>query len=63
MKKIHFSDLVITIALNTKIKKVNKKILSLSGLLKKTDYDAKMLEIHEKYFTIFVLNLRVTYLM
>ena len=63
MKKIHFGDLVITTVLNTKIKKVDKKILGLSGLLKKTDYDAKMLEIHEKYFTIFVLNLRVTYLM
>ena len=37
--------------LNTKIKVVDSKILDLSGLVKKTDYDAKISEIEGKYFT------------
>ena len=37
--------------LNTKIKVVDSKILDLSGLVRKTDYDAKISEIDGKYFT------------
>ena len=37
--------------LNTKIKVVDTKILDLSGLVRKTDYDAKISEIEGKYFT------------
>ena len=41
---------------NTKIKEVGNKILYLSGLVNKIDYDAKILEIEEKYFTTFDYN-------
>ena len=37
--------------LQEKIKEVDTKISSLGGLVEKTDYDAKMLEIEGKYFT------------
>ena len=37
--------------LNTKIKVVDSKIPDLSGLVRKTDYDAKISEIDGKYFT------------
>ena len=37
--------------LNTKIKVVDSKIPDLSGLVRKTDYDAKISEIEGKYFT------------
>ena len=41
---------------NTKIKEVGNKTLYLSGLVNKIDYDAKILEIEEKYFTTFDYN-------
>ena len=49
------SGLVIVAAtvLNSKIKKVNNKIPDLSGLVKKTDYDAKIWDIEEKLFCYF----------
>ena len=37
-----------TTVFNTKIKEVGNKILYLSGLVNKIDYDAKILEIEEK---------------
>ena len=40
-----------TTVLNTKISEVENKIHSVSGLVKKTDYDAKMKDIEEIYFT------------
>ena len=50
--------------LNTKIKEVDDKIPDFSRLVKKTDYDTKILEIEGKYITILlVINLRVKYLM
>ena len=41
-----------TTVLNTKISEVENKIPSISGLVKKTDYDAKIKNIVGKYFTI-----------
>ena len=41
-----------TIALESKIKEVDNKIPDYSGLVKKTNYDAKILEYQGKYFTI-----------
>ena len=43
--------LVTTSAFTTKIKEVDNKIRSLNVLVKKTDYDAEILEIERKYFT------------
>ena len=43
--------LVTAAVLHTKIKEVDNEIADLSGLVKKTDFDAKILEIEEKYFT------------
>ena len=40
-----------TTVLNTKIKVVDSKIPDHSGLVRKTDYDAKISEIEGKYFT------------
>ena len=40
-----------TTALNTKISEVENKIPSVRGLVKKTDYDAKVKDIEGKYFT------------
>ena len=45
------SDLVTTAVLNTKIGEVEEKIPIVSGLVKKTNYDAKILDTEEKYFT------------
>ena len=36
--------------LKTKISEVENKIISVSGLVKKTDYDAKIKDIERKYF-------------
>ena len=38
--------------MNTKISEVEKKIPSVSDLVKKTDYNAKIKDIEEIYFTI-----------
>ena len=48
--------------LNTKISVVENKIPSVSGLVKKTDYDTKIKDIEGKYFTIadYIINLQVT---
>ena len=40
-----------TTILSTKISKVKNKISVVSDLVKKTDYDAKIFEIEEKYIT------------
>ena len=40
-----------TNVLNTKISEVENKFPSVSGLVKKTDYDAKVKDIEGKYFT------------
>ena len=40
-----------TTVLDTKTKEADSKIHNLSGLVKKTDYDTKILEIRRKYFT------------
>ena len=40
-----------TAVLNTKIEKVEDKIQNISGLVKKTDYNAKISDIEKKYFT------------
>ena len=40
-----------TTVLNTKINKFKNKIPNISGLVKQTDYDAKILDTHKKYFT------------
>ena len=40
-----------TTVLNTKTSEVQNKIPSVSGLVKKRDYDAKTKDIEEKYFT------------
>ena len=61
-KKTDVSGLVATIVLNIKVNEFKNKILVLSNLVKKTDYDAKILEIEGKYITT-VINLQVTYLM
>ena len=45
------SELVSTTLLISKIKAIDSKISDLSGLVKKTDYDAKISEIQLKYFT------------
>ena len=37
--------------MNTKIGEVENKISSASGLVKKSDYDAKIIDIGRKYFT------------
>ena len=37
--------------LKTKISEVENKIISVSGLVKKTDYDAKIKDIERKYFS------------
>ena len=58
--KKDINDLVTMTVLNTKIKEVDNKIPDLKGLVKKTDYDVKVLEIEEKHFTTSVINLRVT---
>ena len=61
-KKTDVSGLVATIVLNIKVNEFKNKILVLSNLVKKTDYDAKILEIEGKYITT-LINLQVTYLM
>ena len=43
--------LVTTTVLNTEIGEVESKIPDVSGLVKKTDYDAKISDIEKKYFT------------
>ena len=43
--------LVTTTALNTKISEAENKILSVSSLVEKTDYDTKTKDIEGKYFT------------
>ena len=40
-----------TNVLNTKIEKVENKIPDVRGLVKKTDYNAKISDIEKKYFT------------
>ena len=40
-----------TTVLNTNTSEVQNKVPSISGLVKKTDYDAKTKDIEEKYFT------------
>ena len=40
-----------TTVLNTNTSEVQNKVPSVSGLVKKTDYDAKTKDIEEKYFT------------
>ena len=40
-----------TTVLDTQISEVENKIPSVSGLVKKTDYDAKIKDIEGKYFT------------
>ena len=40
-----------TAVLNTKIEKVENKIQNISGLIKKTYYNAKISDIEKKYFT------------
>ena len=40
-----------TTVLNRKINKVENKIPSVGNLVKKTDYDAKIKDIEEKYLT------------
>ena len=42
--------------LNTKIKEVGNKISELGDLVKKTDYEAKILEIEGKYFSTSYYN-------
>ena len=42
--------------MNTKISEVENKIHDVSGLVKKTGYDAKILVIEKKYFTTFDYN-------
>ena len=45
-----------TTVLDTKTKEADSKIHNLSGLVKKTDYDNKILEIKRKYFTTSAYN-------
>ena len=47
--------------LKTKISEVENKIISVSGLVKKTDYDAKIKDIERKYnkFTSDVLDVKI----
>ena len=45
------SSLVTATVLNAKISKVENKIPSVSGLVKKADYDTKIKDTGEKYFT------------
>ena len=40
----------------TKLKKVENKILVVNGLVKKTDYDVKVSDIQNKYFTTSYYN-------
>ena len=42
--------------MNTKISEVENKIHDVSGLVKKTGYDAKILVIEKNYFTTFDYN-------
>ena len=48
--------LVTTAVFNTKIKEVENKILIVSDLVKKTDYNAKMSDIKKKLFNTFDYN-------
>ena len=41
-----------TTVLNTKIKEVGNKLTDFSGSVKKHDYNPKITDIEEKYFTI-----------
>ena len=45
-----------TAVFNTKIKEVENKILIVSDLVKKTDYNAKMSDIKKKLFNTFNYN-------
>ena len=45
-----FSDLVTTVLLNKDMSEVEKKIPDVGGLVKKTDYYAKTLDIVQEYF-------------
>ena len=50
--------------LNTKISEVENKIPTVSGLVKKTDYDAKLSDLKENISPLLIMiNLQVTYLM
>ena len=51
IKKIPDVSGLVTTVVNTKIGEVENKISNASGLVKKTDYDAKISEIKGKYFT------------
>ena len=50
------SELVNINFLNTEIGEVGKKLPDISGLLKKTDYNAKISDIELKYFTASYYN-------
>ena len=53
IKKIpNTSGLATTTLFNTKISEVENKTSSVSGLVKKTDYYAKIKHTEKKYFTI-----------
>ena len=45
------SGLVTITVVNTKIGKIENKITDINGLVKKKDYDPKILDTEEKYFT------------
>ena len=45
-----------TDALNTKVGEFENKIFDVSGLVKKTVYNAKISEIERKYFTTYDCN-------
>ena len=51
IKKIPDVSGLVTTVVNTKIGEVENEISNASGLVKKTDYDAKISEIKGKYFT------------
>ena len=48
-----YQALVTTTVLDSKIKEDDNKMPHIFGLVKKTDYDAKIPEIEGKYFTTF----------
>ena len=51
IKKLHVGSLVAKTLLNTKCGEIENKIPQVTDLRKKTDYDAKIIDIEKKYFT------------
>ena len=51
IKKLDVSSLVAKALLNTKCGEIENKIPQITDLRKKTDYDAKIIDIEKKYFT------------